>query len=98
MGSICNIITKPQNWIAYDSGLKCKEKFGGEDLIKIKFGTFDDDPDGLSDMEMYIRKSIYEKLLNGTYTVSKESSLKRKLIILDENNFIVPSLSDENIY
>ena len=30
MGSICNIITKPQNWIAYDSGLKCKEKFGGD--------------------------------------------------------------------
>lgn len=92
MGSICHINTNPKTWVAFDSGLKLKPEFGGESLMTVRYGTFDDDPDGICDMEMYMRTSVYEGLLNGTYTVSPDSKWQHRLIVLDTNGQIVPSV------
>lgn len=92
MGSICSINTNPATWPAYDSGRKLKPEFGGESLMTVRYGTFDDDPGGLTDMEIYMRTSVYDKLMDGTYKVSPDSCWRRKLIITDKGGNIIPSL------
>ena len=81
MGSICYINTNPKTWRAYDAQVKLKPEYSGEELMKICYGSLDDDPDGACDMEMFMRKSIYENLINGTYVVSPESKWQKRLII-----------------
>lgn len=93
MGSICCINTNPNAWAAYDSGKHLKPEFGGEPLMTVRYGTFDDDPDGLIDLEMSMRKSVYDKLMNGTYKVSPDSRWRRQLIITDRDGNIIPSLA-----
>ncbi len=92
MGSICTINTNPKTWRAYDAGLKLKQQYGGEELMKICYGTLDDDPDGACDMEMYMRKSVYENLMKGTYRVSEDSKWQKRLILIREDGSVVPSL------
>lgn len=93
MGSIVHIKSNPSTWTVYDSGKRCKEEYGGEKLLTVRYGTFDDDPDGPCDMEMYMRESVYQKLIDGDYVVSAESKFKHRLIILDcKTSKIVPSL------
>lgn len=81
MSSICFINTNPQAWRAYDAGMKLKPEYSGEELMKICYGSLDDDPDCACDMEMFMRKSVYDKLMDGTYVVSAESKWQRRLII-----------------
>lgn len=90
IGSITYINRNPKQWRAYDSGKKLKPEFGGEKLMVIYYGTFDDDPDGTCEMTMYMRESVYNNLMTGTYSVSPNSM--HRLIILDENKHIVPSI------
>lgn len=92
MGSIIHIKSNPVTWTVFDSGKRLKDELGGEKLFTVRYGTFDDDPDGVCDMEMYMRESIYQKLINGEYVVSAESKFKHRLIIIDKSGHIVPSL------
>lgn len=92
MGSICHINKNPNTWTAFETNMQLKPEFGGEKLMKVRYGTFDDDPDGLCDMEMYMRPSVYNSLLNGTYTVSPDSARLHRLIILDVSGNVVPAL------
>lgn len=90
MGSICYIDTNPNRWKVRETNKKLKEEYGGEELLEVCYGSLDDDPGGAFDMEMYMRKSIYEKLIAGKYKVSPESKWKRKLIVLDVAGNEVP--------
>ena len=92
MGSIIHIKSNPTTWKVYDSGKCLKEEYGGEKLLTVHYGFFDDDPCGVCDMEMYMRESIYQKLLNNEYVVSANSKFHQKLILLDKNGNVVPSL------
>ena len=65
---------------------------------KIIYGTFDDDPIGAFDLEMYMRKSILDNLLNGKYTIDPESRWKRKLVVLDENKNEIQPLREDFCY
>ncbi len=90
MGSICWIEKDPQKWRVYNSGKRLKEEFGGEELLKIIFGSFDDEC--LCEMEMYMRPSVYEKVLKGEYSVSPESKWKHDLILIDKDGKKVPPI------
>lgn len=90
MGSICWIETDPRKWRAYKSGLRLKEEFGGEELLKITFGSFDDEC--LSEMVMYMRPSIYEKVLSGEYEVATESKWRRCLVLIDKERKKIPPI------
>ena len=81
MGSICHIINDPKKWRFWETEKKLKPEYGGEILYKITYGTFDDDPIGVFNLEMYMRKSILDNLLNGKYTIDPESRWKRKKIL-----------------
>ena len=54
MGSICSINRNPNTWRMWYPDKKLKEKFGGESLVKIVYGTFDDYPQSF-EMEIYMR-------------------------------------------
>jgi hypothetical protein len=65
--------------------------------MKVCYGVFDDFP-GVQDMEIYMRKSVYNKLLSGEYIVAKESDFKRSLIIKDKNGNIVEPVKEDFCY
>ena len=92
MGSICWINANPEKWKVYKTGKKLKEECGGEDLLKVCFGTFDDE--GIYDMDMYMRPSVYQKIREGEYNVSPNSKWKRKLILVDKAGDEVPPLNE----
>ena len=93
MGSIWYISTNPMRWTAYETGTRLKEEYGGEELIKICYGSFDDDPGGSVDLEMLMRRSVYEKVMSGEYSVSPESKKRRKLILIDHSGKEVPPIA-----
>ena len=87
-----------KHWRYWETGRKLKPKYGGEILCKIIYGTFDDDPIGAFDLEMYMRKSILDNLLNGKYTIDPESRWKGKLVVLDENKNEIQPLKEDFCY
>lgn len=91
MGSICWIEKDPKKWKLRETTKKLKEEYGGEGLLKVKYGEFDDEC--LCDMEMYMRFSVWEKILTGEYTVSPNSKWQRKLILVDKEGKEVLPLS-----
>ena len=91
MGSIVYINKNPKTWVAIDEGYTLTGPYNYAPILKIRYGSFDDDPDGLVEMEMHMRKSIYENLMSGKYKVSREHT--RELRVLDENNQIIGGIS-----
>lgn len=92
MGSIIHINRNPSTWVIIDEGYVLTKAYGGESIVKIRYGSFCDDPDGLVDMEMYMRKHIYTGLISGKYKIAKEYRLT--LRILDENNNVIEPIND----
>jgi hypothetical protein len=93
MDNNCRINMDPTTWVAFDAGLKLRPEFGGEKLMTIKYGSKDGDPEGTYSMEMYMRKSLYDGLQKGNYTVSPDSQQKGKLILLNKAGSVVPRLN-----
>lgn len=96
MGSIVHINKKPKTWITLDEGKTLNDNYGNEPIIKIRYGSFDDDPDGFVYLEMYMRRNIYEKLISGEYNIS--SAHIRDLRVVDKHNTIIEPLADGVIY
>lgn len=94
MGTICSINTRPNTWPAFTTEAKLKPEFGTDPLYVIHYGSLDDDPVGVSDLTMLMRKSIYDKLLSGEYVVSPDSNRVNRLIVLDRDGKTVQPLSD----
>ena len=92
MGSIVHINRNPKTWVTIDEGYTLTGPYNYAPILKIRYGSFDDDPDGLVEMEMHMRKSIYENLMSGKYKVSREHI--RELRVLDENNQIIEPIND----
>lgn len=91
MGSIINIHTNPRSW-HIDETQDWKLKATGEPLIKACVGVGDYDYHGADDIVVYIRKQIYDKLLNGEYRVRKRQI---SLIIEDhDGNQVKPFYKD----
>jgi hypothetical protein len=95
MGSIIHVNKRPSTWPTIDEGYKLKQEFDNAEIIKIRYGSCDDDPDGCTDLEMYMRKSIYAKLISGEYTVSQSHISLR---IVDKDNNVIPPVCPETIY
>ena len=94
MGSIYSINRNPKIWEMYHSDKKLKEKYGGESLVTVIYGTLDDYPQILN-LEMYMRESVYNKLMSGEYTVSKDSVFCNALVIVDsKGERVLPVLED----
>lgn len=72
MGSIYSINRRPETWPVLDEGLRTRPAYGGLPIVKITYGSLDDDPTGISDLTMYMRKHIYESLLDGTCKVGPD--------------------------
>ena len=96
MGSIIYINKDPKTWPAFNEGYTLTGPYNYEPLIKVRYGTCDDDPDGVVDLEMDMRRTIYDNLVKGKYRVSKNSI--RELKILDENNNIIEPIKEGVLY
>ena len=85
MGSIINIWGNPKNWYIDDTKeLSLKET--GEALVVAHVGVGDWDYLGQDDVVVYIRKSIYDKLMTGEYKVRRNQI---KLVVEDTTGNIV---------
>ena len=85
MGSIINIWANPKNWhVIDDSSFHVKQT--GEDLVKVSVGVGDFDY-YTCDIEIYVRKNIYDKLMTGEYKVRKNQV---KLVIEDKDGNVIP--------
>lgn len=98
MGSICHICKSPRAWLMWPTGYRTRSDLGGEELVRIRYGTWDDDPGGVFDLEMLMRRSVYDKLLSGVYTIAPDSDWKRSLHVLDESGELVVPLGEDAIY
>lgn len=96
MGSICTIFTSINRWQFLDKGYKLKTT--GEPLYVVRYGIFDDDILGVQDLEIFMRKSIADNLLKRKYIICRNSSLRRKLIILDEKGNAIKPFKEDFIY
>ena len=96
MGSTINIEHDPKRWAVGTRGTFLKKD--GEKLLSVTIGDFDDGFSGSSPIELYIRESIYQKLMSGEYTV--QPGYITRLIVLDSNgNLVKPYLGNgEFIY
>lgn len=93
MGSIYCIYSDYRKWFKTNKHNTLKGT--KEPITLFIIGCADFDYEGNSDITMYIRDSIYEKLCTGEYHVDKISNPSRKLIIRDKNNeFITPVKED----
>ena len=63
-----------------------------EPLIKVRIGEADYDWQGTWDIEIYMRKYIYDKLIAGEYTAHNNGG---ELLIKDEKGNEVPAFSRE---
>lgn len=98
MGSIVCINRKPETWSVLSGDWRLKESFGGDKLVKVRYGTFDDDPGGAFDLEMFMRSCIYDKLLSGEYRVSSDSVHQRTLLITDKAGNMVKPIKEDFCY
>lgn len=97
MGSICYINRNPKTWNMYYSDKKLKEKYGGDTLVHITYGSFDDYPQ-MFDLEMLMREKIYNRLISGEYRVSEDSHWKRKLIVVNKDGEVIEPIDSEICY
>lgn len=96
MGSIINIRTNPKNW-HIDDTMPLSLKETGETLVKAYVGVGDYDYLGPDDIVVYIRKSIYDKLISGEYKVRRNQV---ELVVEDaDGNVVQPYYKDgQQIY
>ena len=98
MGSIIYINRHPDTWTVLFGDWRLKESFGGDKLIKVRYGTFDDDPSGAFDLEMFMRNSVYDKLLSGEYHVSPDSCFSKTLVIVDKTGKMIKPVKEDFCY
>lgn len=99
MGSIIYIEKNPKKWTVIDEGFYLKQDTR-EKLIKVRYGEFDDDPIGTYDMEMLMRKSVYDKLLSGEYRVQDNNGQLKEsdFCVVDRSGNLIHPISDGAIY
>lgn len=91
MGSIVYIDHNPKKWKVIRDDLKLKET--GETLLQVEIGDIDDYPQGCIELVQYIRKSVYDKLISGEYTV-KSGRIIRLEITDKEGKDVKPYFED----
>lgn len=87
IGSICHIIKNPKNWNCIPTDKRLKPEYCGEILYKVQYGELDDYLDGLIPLDIYIRKSILNKLISGEYKVERGPDFS--IQIFDSNGNII---------
>ena len=92
MGSIVHIIRKPEQLILTLNEATVKST--GEKVVQIIYGDYDD-YDGCSDLTIYIRESVLNKLYSGEYHIGEFAKTGRNFVIFDkEGNMIQPIKED----
>lgn len=93
MGSIWHIHSNVKLWKVYKTDKKLKEEYGGEELLRICYGSLDDDPVGICDLEMFMRQSVFQKVIEGEYKISPESKWKHRLILINSAGDEIPPVN-----
>lgn len=96
MGSIVSITTHKEKWNL--TGKEAKIKTTGEEIIEVVIGEADYDYDGWCDITIWIRKTVYDKVMSGAYSIDKDSHWRRQLYILDENGKNIEPFKENFIY
>lgn len=96
MGTICTIYTSVDRWTFLEQSLKLKKT--NEPLVIARYGTLDDDMTGLSDLEIYMREHIAQKLKTRQFSISKDAAAGRHLVILDQSGQPVEPFLADTIY
>lgn len=87
------INTDPKTWPAYDSGHRHKSGIGNKEVIlQVTYGISRDDNNKFQNLDLYMRKSIYEKLVSGEYHIQTTENSKG-FTIHDAANTRIPPIS-----
>lgn len=99
MGNIIYIEKNPRKWkfIDCESSLKTDPN---EKLIKVTYGELDDDPLGTYDLEILMRKSVYDKLISGECRIEDSTGRLKgfDFCVIDKDNNLIDPISDGTIY
>lgn len=90
MGSIVSIIKNPKAWTTLETGEKLRPEYGSEPLLNVVYGSIDDDPDGLTEIHIKIRKSLMDNILTGKYSVTTHPYTEDPLRIYDAAGNRIP--------
>ena len=100
MGKIVHVVSDPQKWRIVNSGAFLKSNPNVE-LIKVVYGTFDDDPGGIFEIETWIRKDIYDRLMAGEYSLRinrEHSQYAFDFLVYNCHGDLIPPILDDAIY
>ena len=92
MGSIVRFNNNPKSWPIINEK-KLKPEYGGETIYEIEFGTTDYDGEEWINCT-YIRKSLYDAIMDGHYRVEPTGD-KCAFNIIDNDGNIVPKISPQ---
>ena len=96
MGKIYYINKNPKTWHAHETNMTLKPEYGGEKLMKITYGECDDYPTGLTDLDMYMRKSIYQSIMSEEFRVGSKDG--QTLTVYDNDGNEILPLTEGIIY
>lgn len=99
MGSIVSYCLSPQQWRILPGDYKLIDKYGGGQLLRCIVGEADYDYTGYEEIEIYIQKDIYDKLMSRELHVDDRGSALwgSKLVITDQGGTIVPWIHEDYI-
>ena len=99
MGNIIYIEKNPRKWKSIDCGSSLKSD-PDEKLVRVTYGEFDDDPLGTYDLDMLMRKSVYDKLISGEYHIEDNTGKLKEsdFCVIDKDNHLIDPISDGSIY
>lgn len=78
----------PNRWKVWKTGKRLRNEWVGEEIVGICYGSLD--KEGVYDLEMYMRRSIYEKVMTGEYNVSLKSKSLLRLVLVDKAGNEIP--------
>ena len=98
MGSMCHIKKDPKTWMQWPTSYQTRPDLGGEEILRVRYGTWDADPGGAFGLDLLMRSGVYDKLLSKVYTVAPDSDLNRGLRVGVVSGSLVEPLAEDTIY
>lgn len=86
-----DINTRPETWPVTLSDKYTGPRFNGEKMVNVIYGTFHPPAGKPENMAMFMRDSVYEKLISGEYTVAKDINRPSRIGVFDKSgNYVKP--------
>lgn len=94
MGSLVSVFQNKQRWMTTGRVVKLRDT--GEECVEVVYGSADNDYEGSADLTIYMRKSVYDKVMSGEYSIKQTRT--DSLVVLDKKGIPVRPIVEEYVY